>query len=141
VIPHGKREVKVTWTLRARRSGARVLLYAGSSVGNGVPLAEVAAVAGLNSYEYLDRSGRDGRWVYWLVVVEDHARRAILGSLVCVSPSMDEGPASALPHLRAVLAEWPRTEPPVQRWALPAESATAGELLLEAPPAPPPEAS
>ncbi|KAA0256604.1 hypothetical protein FBQ97_04445 [Acidobacteria bacterium ACD] len=139
VIPHGQREVRVTWTLRASRPGARVVLYAGATLDSGRPLLEVSAVPGLHSYEYVDRSGRDGRWLYWLVVVDGNAHSAVLGTLVCVSPSMDEGPAQAPPQARPALAEWPETEPPVRRWAPPGVPVSPGDALLDAPPAPPPE--
>lgn len=141
VIPHGKREVKVSFTLRAWRGGSRVVLYAGPTVGAGLPLAEVVASAGLSSYEFLDRSGHDGRWVYWLVVVDDHARSSVLGSLVCVSPSMDEGFVPVAPHARAALVDRHGIEPPDRRWAPAGVPPAIGDLFLDAPPAPPPEGS
>jgi hypothetical protein len=141
VIPHGEREVTVSWTLRARTSGARVFLYAGASVGLGTPLTEAPVARGVSSYEFVDRSEHDGQWLYWLVVVDDKSHRVVLGSLLCVSPGMDERPAptggtrSADPGL----AEWPETEPVFHQCVSVDEIVASGDLFLKAPIHPPPE--
>ena len=141
VIPGGKREVTVSWTLRTRDEGARVVLYAGTSFAAGFPLAEVAALPGLHSYRFVDRSVHDGQWLYWLVVDDGRAGRSVLGTLVCVSPAMDCGPAPASPDARPLLAEWPEAERVRVRWDSPGEPVAAGTPFPAPPLVPPPEAS
>ncbi len=141
VIPHRQREVTVSWALRATSGGARVILYAGTSVGPGTPLAEADIVRGLNEFRIVDRSGHDGRWLYWLVVVDDGGRQTVLGTLVCVSPAMSEGvpptPPSAI-HAYALLAEWSGTDPVVHWWEACDEPIAARDLFRQAPVVPPP---
>jgi hypothetical protein len=142
VVPHGQRDVKVSWTLRARASGARVILYAGSSVGFGTPLAEARVAPGLNSFQFVDRSGHAGQWLYWLVVVDDKGRGSVLGTLVCVSPSMNDSPRpTSGPNADPAWVEWPKEEPIVHWLTSREQTAAIRDLDLQAPPEPPPEGS
>lgn len=141
VIPGGKREVTVSWTLRTRDEGARVVLYGGTSLAAGFPLAEVAALPGLHSYQFVDRSVHEGQWLYWLVVDDGRAGRFVLGTLVCVSPAMDCGPAPASSDARPLLTEWPESERVRVRWESPGEPVAAGTPIPPPPLVPPPEAS
>lgn len=141
VIPNGQREIKVSWTLRSHFAGSRVVLYAGDAVGHGVRLAEMPLLPGLHSYQFVDRSERRSQWLYWLVVVDPSARSSVLGTLVCVSPSMSEGaaPSQTTQSARAALAEWPATNLSIQGRAAGEEPVTASAIFLRPPPEPPPE--
>lgn len=141
VLPRGQREVTVSWTLRAKSAGTRVILHAGPAVGFGLPLAEKTTVApGLNTFDFVDRTEHEGQWTYWLVVVDDHGRGSVLGALVCISHGMNEGSAPARKaSADPVLWEWPAVERDPCRQALAEMLIVEDDLFLEAPPAPPPE--